>query len=535
MSQDLSPQPATAAKPGGLLRGPLVPVAIVVADVAALAGIQFAENSERLNDPANAFLMRFSTVGIAGILLFLWFVLFSRVEGKTRLRVGVVGFVLLVVAFGALRIEGVSGNIWPKFRFRWERRADQTLPKAAEEAAGTQVNLLETTPDDYPQFMGPSRRATLENVHLAHDWSAQPPRAVWRQPIGAGWSAFAVVGHYGVTQEQRDKDELITCYDLDTGKLEWAHSTPVRFFEVLAGVGPRATPTIHEGKVYALGALGELTCLDGATGKPLWQHNVLKENDAQQVMWGKSCSPLVHENLVIVSAGGPDGKSLVAYDKESGSLVWSGGNGQSSYSSPTLVTLGGQPQILIVNARNLAAHDPADGHVIWQHPWPDDDTASPNVSQPLAVGDDRLLLSKGYGVGSALWKISQEGDEWKVEELWKNRNLKTKFTSAVVRDGYAYGLDEGILECIEIATGAKKWKQGKYGHGQILLVDDVILVQAESGEVALVEARPEKFNELTRFSAIKGISWNTPALSGRKLLVRNDEEAACYVLPLETQ
>ncbi len=534
MSMDPTPQPDAPKKPAGLHRGPLVPIAIIIVDALALGGIQYAETSERLNDPANAFLMRFATVGIAVILLFLWYVLFSRVAGRIRLRVGVIGIVLLAFAFGTLRIEGVSGNIWPKFSFRWARRADQTLPKAAETAAGTQVNLLETTPDDFPQFMGPNRRATLGNIHLARDWSAQPPRKLWRQPLGAGWSAFAVVGHFGVTQEQRGDEELITCYDIDTGKLEWAYSTPVRFFAVLAGVGPRATPTIHEGKVYALGAKGHLTCLDGATGKLIWEHNVLEENHAPEVMWGKSCSPLVHENLVIVSANGPDGKSLVAYDKQTGALVWSGGDGRSSYSSPVLATLAGKPQILIVNFRNVAAHDPTDGHVLWQHPWPDDDTGSPNVSQPLAVDGDRLLLSKGYGVGSALWKIEHEGDKWNIDELWKNHNLKTKFTSAVLRDGFAYGLDEGILECIEVATGVKKWKQGKYGHGQILLVDDVILVQAESGDVALVEAKPEKYRELTRFPAIKGISWNTPALSGRKLLVRNDEEAACYELPLET-
>jgi len=222
----------------------------------------------------------------------------------------------------------------------------------------------------------------------------------------------------------------------------------------------------------------------------------------------------------------------LAYDKGDGHLLWSGGDDASSYSSPTLMTLGGQPQIVILNARFVTGHDPSDGHVLWQHVWPDNDTATPNVSQPIAAGDDRVLMCKGYGVGSALWQIKQDGGKWTVEELWRHGNMKTKMTNAVVRDGMAYGLDEGILSCIDIASGAKKWKRGKYGHGQVLLIDDLLLVQSEQGDVALVGATPEAYRELTRFSAVSGQSWNYPALSGNKLLVRSDEEAACYELPL---
>jgi len=247
--------------------------------------------------------------------------------------------------------------------------------------------------------------------------------------------------------------------------------------------------------------------------------------------WGKSGSPLVHDGAVIVSAGGPDGKSLVAYDKVEGKPLWTAGDDASSYSSPTLLTLCGVPQIVIVNQQTVCAHDPTDGHILWQHVWPDQDVPSPNVSQPLAVGDDRVLMSKGYGVGSALWQIKRDGDNWSVEQLWRNNNMKTKMTNAVIRDGFVYGLDEGILSCIDVASGAKKWKKGKFGHGQVLLVGDLLLVQSEQGDVALVEANPDAFKELTRFTAVSGQSWNCPALSGHKLLVRSDQEAACYELP----
>jgi outer membrane protein assembly factor BamB len=509
-----------------------IPATIIVVGIVVVGVSQLLEAAEWV-PPAEAFLTRLSMIGLAIILVFSWFVFFGPASRSARVRVGVLGAMLVAALVGTLQVEGVSGDIVPKLRFRWSPRADETLPNVSDKAASeTQVDLTQTTPDDSPQFLGKNRLATLEQVAFDRDWSAHPPRLLWRQPIGAGWSSFAVVGHFGVTQEQRGEDELITCYDLDTGQLEWAQATPVRFNETVAGIGPRSTPTIDEGKVYAMGALGDLNCLDGATGKLIWHHDVVDENDAEVPKWGKSCSPLVYKNLVVVSAGGDDGKSLVAYDKQTGTFVWSAGDDKSSYSSPTVLTLHGQPQIVMVNQKTVTAHDPADGHILWEHAWPDAIVESPNVSQPLAVGEDRVLMTKGYGVGSALWQINRDGEDWSVEPIWRNRNLKTKFTNAVISDGFAYGLDENILTCIDIDRGQRQWIAGRYNHGQVLLVGDLLLVQSESGDVALVEAAPGAYRELTRFSAVNGQSWNYPVLCGRKLLVRTEQEAACYELPM---
>ncbi|MCH8924004.1 MAG: PQQ-like beta-propeller repeat protein [Planctomycetes bacterium] len=541
--QDAGPQSdvpqSDAAQAGAPARPPAwnktrrwLPVGLIAVEALALVALQYAENAEWLPG-AEAFLAKFSVVGLGTILLFLWFVFLAPASPTLRRRVGIVGLVLVVATVATVRVEGVSGDIHFRFNWRWAPRADETLPSAASQAAANaNVDLAETTPDDYPQYLGPDRIATLKDVHLARDWSADPPKLLWRQPIGAGWSGFAVVGHYGVTQEQRGDEELITCYDIDTGKLQWGHVTPVRFHEIAAGIGPRATPTIDEGRVYAMGAMGHLSCLDGATGKPLWEHDVVTETDAIVPQWGKSCSPLVYENLVIVSAGGPNGKSLVAYDKHDGRLVWSAGDDASSYSSPTVMTLCGVPQIVMIGETVTTGHDPADGRILWQHVWPEHGVASPNIAQPIAVGDDRILLSKGYGVGSELWQISREADRWSVEPIWRKNTLKIKMTNAVIRDRFAYGLDEGTLACIEIDTGRRKWKRGRFGHGQVLLVDDLLLVQSERGEVALVEATPEGYRELSRMTVVDGQSWNCPALSGRRLLVRTDLEAACYELPV---
>ncbi len=534
--QEPNPSPETQRPPRftGLRRW--LPLAVIALEGFGLLTIQYLENAE-IVPPAEAFLTKISIIGLGTILIFLWFVFLAPAAPTLRRRVGIIGLLAVLFCLATVRVEGVSGDIHLRLKWAWSPATDATLPTAASEAApNAEVNLAATTPYDSPQFLGANRDATLPDANLARDWSQEKPKLLWRQPIGAGWSSFAIVGHYGVTQEQRGEEELVTCYDLDDGKLQWAHATPVRFHEILAGIGPRATPAVDEGKVYALGALGHLVCLDGATGKLLWQHDIVTENGAGQPQWGRSGSPLVHENLVIASAGGPGGKSLVAYDKNDGKLVWSAGDDASSYASPTLMTLCGVPQIVMVNEKLTSGHDPSDGHILWEHIWPEGGIASPNVAQPIAVGGDQILLTKGYGVGSTLWQIkcetSDEGaDQWSVEPLWKSNNLKTKMTSAVVRDGYAYGLDEGTLSCLEVATGKKMWKRSRFGHGQVLLVGDVLLVQSEDGQIALAEASPDKYVELARMPVVEGQSWNYPALSGRKLVVRTQQEVACYELP----
>lgn len=515
----------------GLTRTRWFPALIIGAAVLGVVGLELIENLDALAPVASRmskfltpFLSRVIVVGLASIALLVWFVLAAPARIATRLSV--LGIAALVVAIlcSVITIEGFTGDVVPRWRFRFAAPAE--LPQASQAA----TDFGKTSPDDYPEFLGPGRRATIDNVALARDWQAEPPKLLWRQPIGAGWSSFAVVGPYAATQEQRGQEELVTCYEVATGKLCWSYATPARFYAPLAGLGPRATPTIHDGKVYSLGALGHLACLEGTTGKELWKHDIVVENGAALPQWGKSCSPLVYDGKVIVSAGGRDGKSLVAYDAATGEPRWAAGDDASSYSSPTVLTLGGQSQIVIVNERYVTAHDPADGRVLWKQIWPDDTAASPNVSQPLSIDDHHILLSKGYGIGSALWKIDSAGGT--VEELWRTNNMKTKFTNAVLREGHAFGLDEGVLSCIDVQSGKKTWKKGKYGHGQVLLVGDVLLVQSETGDVALVAADPEAYRELTRFEAVGGQSWNYPALAGNKLLVRSDQEAACYELPL---
>jgi outer membrane protein assembly factor BamB len=285
--------------------------------------------------------------------------------------------------------------------------------------------------------------------------------------------------------------------------------------------------------------------LDGASGTEIWRRDIVAEKgltaeeDQRAVGWGRAASPLIVGDWVIVPVGGPPGQTttLAALDKQTGKTVWEAGQRQVSYASPALATLDGVPQILVVCEDWVSAHDLLTGQLLWEYAWPGKSNGNATASQPVALNGNRVFLSKGYGVGAALLHVSRhDSAAWQVEEIWRrNTVMKTKFTNVVVYNDHVYGLDDGILSCIELQTGEPKWKRGRYGHGQVLRVNKLLLVQAESGDVALVDLNPERFRELTRFRALEGKTWNNPCLYGSYLLVRNGEQAACYRLPIESQ
>ncbi len=471
------------------------------------------------------------------LLMLLWLLFFSRLRWEVRLLAFGAVVLILLLSIMLFRVKGFSGDLVPLLEWRWGEKAAESLTGSVPTAP---LFPPQAGGKDYPQFLGPHRNGTVQGIKLARDWSERPPQLLWRQPIGAGWSAFAVAGNSAITQEQRGEYEMVVCYDLHSGQERWNHSDRDRYEATPAGVGPRATPTIVEDRVYTLGATGILNCLDLGTGERIWSEDILYDNDAELASWGMSGSPLVLNDLVVVSAGGGAGKSLVAYHKDTGARVWSGGSSPAGYSSPLITTLAGVPQILIFNYGSVAAHDPDDGQILWQHPWP---SGTECVSQPLPLPGDRVFVSSAYGIGCKLFQIAHDGDNLlKATLVWETPRLKAKFTNVVHRDGYIYGLDDGVFVCLDLADGQRKWKRGRYGHGQVILVDDsdgsreesdLLLVSAESGDVLLVEVNPNESKEVARFSALASKTWNNPALAGQYLLVRNDREAACYELPIE--
>ena len=380
---------------------------------------------------------------IALLLLLIWCLCLSRL--RWRIRFGVVGGVigLILAAVALFRFHGVTGDLVPVLQWRWEHAswtslAQRTRPVSSP--APTQPNLFT---NDWPQFLGPSRNNRVEQPQLARDWKAQAPQRLWLQPVGPGWSGFAVVGSRAITQEQRGEKETVVCYDLLSGAPLWSHTYPAHFQSPLAGEGPRATPTVSGHRVYALGSTGVLNCLDLETGKLIWSKDILQDNQAKVNEWGMSGSPLLVDDLVVVSAGGNNNRSLVGYRAPTGDFVWGAGADGAGYSSPTLVTLAGVAQILIFNSGGVSAHDPATGTNLWKYHWPG---GHPHVSMPVAIPDDRLLVSSGYGVGSELLKIQKDSaGTFNASRIWMSNRLKAKFTNLIYRDGFIYGLDDGIM------------------------------------------------------------------------------------------
>jgi outer membrane protein assembly factor BamB len=554
----------TSARPRRKMRWWL-PALIVLLAGGAVAYAQFNDDLDQAS--RNVFTM--APCAAAGLLLAAWLVFCTGLSWWVKGAVAALAVAAPAAFFTFYGLE-FSGDmrVKPVPRAWWAGTPEAALPNISNitRAGGTAVTVR---PDDFAQFMGPERLGVVRGAHLERDWSAHPPREIWRKKVGLGWGSFAVAGPFlsremrasaglglgcgtftvpgqiAVTQEQRGGDELVVAYGGDDGEVLWAHAHPTRFSEAMGGDGPRATPTLSGGKVFALGATGILDCIDAGTGEPDWSHDTLKENgNAKNLQWGKACSPLVIEDLglVVVSLGeGGDG-ALAAYDAKSGKLKWVGGDGnedKASYSSPMLLTLGGMKQIVSINANTVTGHDPADGKALWRYHW-DDNKAPAKASQPVPLSGDRLLLLAGYGVTGVVLQVKHDGREWATEEVYRTNHLRTKFTTAVVRDHFAYGLDDGALACIDLAQEAKTmWEVGKrpgpdrVGHGQVLLVDDLLIVQAEEpGDVLLVEANPDGFHKLGVIHAFTEKTWNNPALAGRRLFVRNNHEAACYELPV---
>jgi outer membrane protein assembly factor BamB len=382
---------------------------------------------------------------------------------------------------------------------------------------------------DFPQFLGPARNGIQAGPKLATNWQSSPPLELWRRSVGAGWSGFAVSGALAITQEQHGSEERVVAYELGTGQIRWSHADQARYSTTLAGEGPRATPTITGQRVVTMGATGLLNCLDPTTGQRLWSVNIVQANESKVNEWGMSGSPLIWRDLVVVSAGGRKDRSLVAYRLGNGEFAWGGGTDSAAYSSPIVAQLGGSEHIIMFNANSVVSHDPATGTVRWKYPWPG---THPHVAAPVTCPGDRVLVSSGYGHGSEMLQVTNTGGTFSAAQLWKSRGLKAKFNNPIYLDGHIYGLDDGIMVCLNADTGQQQWKDGRYGHGQMLLVGDLLLVTAESGEIVLLRPSPKERVELARFSALRSKTWNPPAVAGEFLLIRNDQEAACYRLPL---
>ena len=489
--------------------------------------------------------------GSGVILLGLWYLFLSGLN--LWLRVLPVAFVLAgggVFALFGIRSMHPNGDMIPQVVFTWEKTTDELLEehRQTRTAGNTPVEIDDDEGLHFPGYFGSHRNGEAwSESTFQTDWKTNPPKQLWRQPCGGGYSGFALLGGSAYTLEQRKDKEVVVCYDAFSGRERWTYEYNAEFREALGGPGPRATPTIAgfdpephrkdhlptKYRVFSLGATGTLVCLD-LDGKEQWKANILKDND--NLMWGMAGSPLVDEDELFVAPGvqkeSAKGRGVIVYEAKTGKEVRAFGNRRGAYSSPVIHKLCGMDQLLVFDADGLTSYDPKSGTELWNHPWLTQSPQFINVAQPLVLPGDRVLISSAYGVGCAMLQIRKDD---KPEVVWENKNLRCKFTSPVTdpsRDSI-YGLDDGILVCLDAKTGERKWKDGRYGHGQILYVQGHILVLSEKGELVLVKATSEAFHEECRFPALKGKTWNPPSLSDRYVFVRNDTEAAAYQLPAD--
>jgi outer membrane protein assembly factor BamB len=455
---------------------------------------------------------------------------------------------LLVPAIGyAATVRGVewSGDMRLIVHHRWEPTDAERLDQHRREAQigalpvaiTSEVSVPAARPEDMPTYRGKDFTGLIVGPPLSQDWSSLP-RTVWKQPCGGGYSQLAIVHPYAVTIEQRGTNEAVVCYDADTGRELWVRDYPGEFTEAMGGPGPRATPTIADGAVYSLGAQGELLKLSLTSGEIAWQRNILKDYDAPNTEWAMTSSPLVVGNLLVVNPGGPNGDGLVALDRATGEPVWERPgvkehaspeheSNRCGYSTPFVVDLLGARQIVMFDGIGVKGYLPATGEKLWE--FRHRNGAGVNVAQPLVFEDGRIFISCSYDVGCRMLQVHHEGEAWSVESLWDNANLRCKFTSPILHAGYIYGLDEGILVCLDPATGKRKWKAGRYGHGQMLLTNGQFVIHSEDGWATLVNPDPARFNEITRFRTFdEPKNWNPPALVDGKLYVRNHREMACF-------
>ena len=438
---------------------------------------------------------------------------------------------LLLVTGVALYFFGLRivlyGNAFPHLQFVKSKAAQATeIERSREEQLAPKLQASSVA--YWTDFRGPARDGAYRETPILTTWPAQGLTPIWKQPIGGGYASFVVARGRAFTIEQRDRDEVVAAYDLDTGRELWKSSWPAEFREFMGGDGPRATPTWFDGVVYSLGALGELRCLDEATGRVVWRTNILQDAGAENLQWAMAAAPLIVDDTVVVLPGGRAHASVVAYNRRTGARVWSALDDKAAYASPMLVTIGGVRQLLVVTATRMMGLTPDRGDLLWEYPWTTQYDV--NASQPLVIGDNRVFISTGYGTGAAVIELTKGPNGFSVREVWRNIRMKNKFTSSVLLDGFIYGLDDSILACLDAATGDLKWKGGRYGYGQVLLADGHLIVLTEDGDLVLVRATPEKHDEIARFSALSGKTWNHPALAEGRLLVRNEQQMAAFDL-----
>ena len=404
---------------------------------------------------------------------------------------------------------------------------------------------------DWPNFRGPNHDGTTSEAVTP---PAGQPKVLWKVPVGHGLGTFAVAGDRAYTMAgtgtmdeaqgrlvsgrgKRGGAEACLALDAKTGNRIWATPISETIFERQGDDGPRSTPAVDGDRVYVTGTFLGVACLNAADGKMVWSHDLGKEYGGQVATggisnWGYAASPVVDGNLVHVAGGGP-GKTFLAFNKADGQLAWSTGDEKITHASPTLAEIHGVKQIIYFVQSGLVSLDVASGKELWKFPFK---FSVSTASTPVVAGD-LVYCSAGYGVGAAVAKIEKDGDQFKATQLWrKEGDLMNHWMSVAHKDGHLYGLfgfratGNAPLQCVELATGNVKWSQPGFGQGGSILAGEYVIVQGDRGQIAIVKATPEKYEEVSSFQPLTGKAWNAAVLANGRLYARTTKEAVCIDL-----
>ena len=455
----------------------------------------------------------------------------TKARPQIRLRTLAACVVPVWAIFPFVRVDGYDGQYLPELSFRGSLTAEERMLAEQSVRSTAPEGIWQPVEEEWPEFRGSQRDGRASFDSGVQYWDASAPTEFWRHPIGPGWSSFIYVSGRLFTQEQRGDVEAVTCYDATTGVLIWLHSDEQRFSDVVSGSGSRATPTYASGRIYAYGSKGILNCLDAATGSVVWQRDLMTEVNAKLPVWGFASSPLVANDLVIVYADGDDNNGLVAYNSDTGEPAWRVTSGGMNFSSAQLVTIDNTPQIIFGDSNGLRAFAPSTGEEIWS--FKPTEWRGPNVCQPQMVSSTDFVVPTGDGTGVVRVSVTRDqSGVWQVSERWSNNRIKPSFNDFVFYGGHLYGFDQSILVCLDAETGERRWKGGRYGFGQMLLLESIgqIIVISETGELVLINAAPERLDERARIPAIEGKTWNHPIVVGDRLFIRNGEEMAAFEL-----
>jgi outer membrane protein assembly factor BamB len=442
--------------------------------------------------------------------------------------------VLFGTGIGLLLIFGLFTAYQWFFRDRFE--FDNALLHQLQATTLADDSARTAQPGDWPQWRGPWRDGVSLETNLLTTWPEQGPPQLWEAAAGAGYSSFAVAAGRVFTMVQNGSDEAVLCWDAETGKERWRFSYPASYRNSM-GDGPRATPTVDSDRVYTVGATGQFHCLEAATGKKLWAHDLLSEFHASNLQWGVSFSPLVEGDLVLTNPGGHDGSSIVAFDKHSGTVVWKALDDAAGYSSPIAITAAGQPQVICFTAAALVGLSPNDGTLLWRYPWVTQHGV--NAATPIAFtatnskGEklDYVFISSGYGKGCALLKLEADAQGApQVQRVYESNRMRNHFSSSVRHGDHIYGFDEDRLVCLDVLSGKVRWKQGGFAKGSLTIADGHLFILGENGKLAVAKASPERYQETASFPFSDQKCWTVPVVANGRLYVRDERRVVCYDL-----